>query len=47
MDGWWLGVNWWATRHWKASLGYGNINLERLGLDGNTETLLSRIQWIF
>lgn len=47
MDGWWVAVNWWATRRWKASIGYGNIDLERSGLDGQTETLLSRIQWIF
>jgi phosphate-selective porin len=47
MDGWWLAANWWATRRWKASIGYGNIDLDRFGLDGNTETLLSRIQWIY
>jgi phosphate-selective porin OprO/OprP len=47
MDGWWVAANWWATRRWKASLGYGNIDLERFGLEGNTETLLSRVQWIF
>jgi phosphate-selective porin len=47
MDGWWLAVNWWATRRWKASIGYGNIDLDRFGPEGNTETLLSRIQWIF
>jgi phosphate-selective porin OprO/OprP len=47
MDGWWVAANWWATRRWKASLGYGNIDLERSGLEGNTETLLSRVQWIF
>jgi phosphate-selective porin len=47
MDGWWVGVNWWATRRWKASIGYGNIDLERVGIEGNTKTLLSRIQWIY
>jgi phosphate-selective porin OprO and OprP len=47
MDGWWLGVNWWATRRWKASIGYGNIDLDRFGIEGHTETLLSRIQWIY
>jgi phosphate-selective porin len=47
MDGWWVAANWWATRRWKASIGYGNIDLDRFGIEGNTETLLSRIQWIF
>ena len=47
MDGWWAGVNWWATRRWKASVTYGNIDLDRDGLDGSTRTWLSRIQWIY
>jgi phosphate-selective porin len=47
MAGWWAGVNWWATRRFKASAGYGNIDLERFDLDGNTETLLLRLQWIY
>jgi phosphate-selective porin OprO and OprP len=47
MDGWWAGVNWWATRRLKASVGYGNIDLDRFGLQGNTKSLLSRLQWIY
>jgi phosphate-selective porin OprO/OprP len=47
MDGWWAGVNWWATRRLKASIGYGDIDLDRDGLNGNTRTLLSRVQWIY
>jgi phosphate-selective porin len=47
MDGWWAGVNWWATNRWKASVGYGNIDLDRFGIDGNTRTLLTRLQWIY
>ena len=47
MDGWWAGLNWWATRRWKASVGYGDIDLDRAGLQGNTKTLLTRIQWIY
>jgi phosphate-selective porin OprO/OprP len=47
MAGWWTGVNWWATRRFKASAGYGNIDLERFDLDGNTQTLLLRLQWIY
>jgi phosphate-selective porin OprO/OprP len=47
MDGYWLGLNWWATRRWKASVGYGNIDLDKGGLTGNTDTWLGRIQWIY
>ena len=47
MDGWWLGANWWATRRIKASVGYGNVDLDRFGQQGNTKTLLTRLQWIY
>ena len=47
MDGWWTGVNWWATNRFKASIGYGDIDLDKDGLVGNTKTLLSRVQWIY
>ncbi len=47
MEGWWAGVNWWATRRWKFSVGYGDIDLERFEVTGNTKTLLSRVQWIY
>ena len=47
MDGWWAGVNWWATGRIRASMGYGDIDLERFDLNGNTRTLLTRFQWIF
>jgi phosphate-selective porin OprO and OprP len=47
MDGWWTGVNWWANNRWKASIGYGNIDLDRFGVTGNTRTLLTRLQWIY
>ena len=47
MDGWWAGVNWWANNRWKASIGYGNIDLDRFGVTGNTRTLLTRLQWIY
>ena len=45
MDGWWAGVNWWATRRWKASVTYGDIDLDARPRR-NTRTSLSRIQWI-
>jgi phosphate-selective porin len=47
MEGWWAGVNWWATRRWKFSLTYGDVDLEKDGVVGNTETLLGRVQWIY
>jgi len=47
MDGWWAGVNWWANRRLKLSVGYGDIELDRFGLEGETKTLLSRVQWIY
>ena len=47
MDGWWVGVNWWANNRWKASVGYGNIDLDRFDVTGNTKTLLTRLQWIY
>ena len=47
MDGWWMGVNWWATRRLKMSICYGDINLDRFGIQGNTKTVLSRLQWIY
>jgi len=47
MDGWWAGVNWWATKRWKAGLAYGDIDLDRFDLTGNTRTFLARIQWIY
>src|SRR5262245_21969239 len=47
LEKWYFGANWWATRRYKASLGYGDADLERAGLDGNTKMLLARIQWIY
>jgi phosphate-selective porin OprO and OprP len=47
MDGWWAGVNWWATRRWKASVTYGDVGLERGNTNGNTNAWLYRLQWIY
>jgi phosphate-selective porin len=47
LNKWFLGVNWWATRRWKASIGYGNADLDRSALSGNTDILLWRLQWIY
>lgn len=47
LDKWYLGANWWATQRWRLTLGYGDANLDRFGLVGNTRILLTRIQWIY
>jgi hypothetical protein len=47
MDGWWAGVNWWGSGRFKTSIGYGDIDLDRFGVTGNTKTLLARLQWIY
>jgi phosphate-selective porin OprO/OprP len=47
MEKWYVGVNWWATKRWRATLGYGDTDLGRFGFDGNTKILLTRLQWIY
>lgn len=42
-----LGVNWWATTRWKFGLDWGRTELDRMGKSGTTETVLTRIQWIY
>lgn len=44
---WYFAVNWWATKRWKAGLGYGTAKLVQDGTDGWTGILLTRLQWIF
>lgn len=46
MDKTYLGINWWATKRWKAGLGWGRTWLKRAGLKGNTDSVLTRLQWI-
>ena len=46
MNKWYAGLNWWATRRWKMSIGYGDIELDRYGLTGFTSQWLLRLQWI-
>ncbi|HKE94749.1 MAG TPA: porin [Povalibacter sp.] len=47
LDKWFAGINWWATKRWKASIGYGDADLDRFDVTGNTRILLTRIQWIY
>jgi phosphate-selective porin OprO/OprP len=42
-----LGVNWWATRRWKAGAGWGRTWLDRFGVEGRTDAVQLRAQWIF
>jgi phosphate-selective porin OprO and OprP len=47
LNQWYFAVNWWATRRWKANIGYGSANLKQVGSEGWTGILLTRLQWIF
>jgi phosphate-selective porin OprO/OprP len=47
LDRWGLGVNWWASAQWKLGLSYGDADLERDGITGNTRMLLARMQWLY
>jgi phosphate-selective porin OprO/OprP len=42
-----LGINWWANRHWKVGLGWGHTWLDRFGKTGVTDGLQMRFQWIY
>lgn len=42
-----IGLNWWATTRWKAGLLWGHVRLDRFGTTGQTDTLLTRLQWIY
>jgi phosphate-selective porin OprO and OprP len=41
-----LGINWWATKRWKAGFGWGRTWLDRYGVTGRTDSFLTRLQWI-
>ena len=47
LDKWYLGLNWWATLHWKAGAGYGVADLARGGVDGRTGIAIVRVQWLY
>lgn len=44
---WFTGVNWWASRRWRVSAGYGRARLDRFGTTGYTNQVLTRLQWIY
>lgn len=47
MKKWFTAVNWWATRRWRFSVGFGQAFLERDGTEGRTNQTLARVQWIY
>jgi phosphate-selective porin OprO and OprP len=47
LDHWYLGVNWWTSAQWKIGVSYGNADLNRDDLRGNTHMLLCRMQWMY
>jgi len=47
LDKWSLNLSWWASAQWKIGLSYGDADLDRDGLVGNTKMLLARIQWLY
>jgi phosphate-selective porin OprO/OprP len=42
-----VGINWWATRRWKFGVGWGHTWLDRFGTTGVTDSVLTRIQWVY
>lgn len=47
MDNAYLGINWWVTRRWKVGAGWTHTWLDRLNMKGNTDSFLTRLQWIY
>lgn len=47
LNKWHFGVNWWASAQWKVGVSYGNANLGKDGLAGNTKMVLMRLQWLY
>lgn len=44
---WHFGANWWISPQWKAGVSWGDADLQRNDLDGNTRMLLVRLQWLY
>jgi phosphate-selective porin OprO/OprP len=42
-----VGLSWWATRRWRLSVDYGFIDLDRAGINGITDAVHTRLQWIY
>ena len=47
LDKWHFGLNWWTSAQWKVGLSWGDADLDKDGLLGNTKMLLLRLQWLW
>ena len=47
LDKWHFGLNWWCSTQWKVGLSWGDADLDKEGLVGNTKMLLLRLQWLW
>jgi phosphate-selective porin len=47
MKHWYFGANWWASRQWKIGVSYGDCNLDKDALTGNTKMLQCRLLWMY
>ncbi len=44
---WYGGVNWWANRRIRISVGYSRATLDRLDKTGHTNQYFTRLQWVY
>ena len=42
-----VGMNWWATQRWRVGVGWGHTWLDRDGKSGESDSILTRLQWVF
>jgi phosphate-selective porin OprO/OprP len=42
-----LGINWWATARWKFGFGWGRTWLDRDDKEGEADSFLTRMQWVY
>ena len=47
LDKWHFGANWWASAQWKIGVSYGDADLDKYEVRGNTRMLLWRMQWMY
>ena len=47
LDKWSYNLSWWASAQWKIGLTYGDADLDRGGLTGDTKIWLARFQWLY
>ncbi len=47
MNHWYFGGNWWASKQWKVGLSYGNCNLDKYHITGNTKMVLCRLLFMY